>query len=208
MHRDAGGVVAAVLELLQAGEEELLHRALSDVADDAAHGPSLRSSSDAEPRPAARRVQRRWPLPAELRSLRLRPSSRLHGRDEAVADRVAPPRRSAPRPSRARAARCRSGARARGRGPRAPRASRSTASRTSAAPAIARRGRATRTLTSRCGSFSIASRSARSRAAERLERQQRARRCRRRTGRSRMSMMWPDCSPPSAQPRSRSSSST
>ena len=33
-------------------------------------------------------------------------------------------------------------------------------------------------------------------------------RCRRRTGTKPMSMMWPDCSPPSAQPRSRSSSST
>ena len=54
LDRDARGVIAAVLELLQAGEQDLLHRALSDVADDAAHGPaSFRSSPRA---PTVRRV--------------------------------------------------------------------------------------------------------------------------------------------------------
>jgi hypothetical protein len=43
LHRDARGVVSAIFELLQSGEEDVLHRALSDVADDAAHGPGLLS---------------------------------------------------------------------------------------------------------------------------------------------------------------------
>ena len=37
LERDAGGVVAAVLELLEPGEQDLLDRALPDVADDSAH---------------------------------------------------------------------------------------------------------------------------------------------------------------------------
>ena len=43
LDRDASRVIPAVLELLKTGEEDLLHRALSDVADDAAHGPGLLS---------------------------------------------------------------------------------------------------------------------------------------------------------------------
>jgi hypothetical protein len=35
---DAGGVITAVFELLETGQEDLLHRAVTDVADDAAHG--------------------------------------------------------------------------------------------------------------------------------------------------------------------------
>ena len=40
-HGDARGVVAAVLELAQAGEEDLLDGPRSDVSDDAAHGGSV-----------------------------------------------------------------------------------------------------------------------------------------------------------------------
>jgi hypothetical protein len=43
LDRDARRVIPAVLKLLKTGEEDLLHRALSDVADDAAHGPGLLS---------------------------------------------------------------------------------------------------------------------------------------------------------------------
>ena len=39
LQRDARGIVAAVLQLLQPGQQDVLNRALSDVADDAAHGP-------------------------------------------------------------------------------------------------------------------------------------------------------------------------
>ncbi len=43
LDRDSRGVIAAVLQLLKTLEQDLLHRALSDVADDAAHGPGLLS---------------------------------------------------------------------------------------------------------------------------------------------------------------------
>jgi hypothetical protein len=41
-HRHAGRVIAAVLELLQAREQDLLHGALADVADDSTHGAEIR----------------------------------------------------------------------------------------------------------------------------------------------------------------------
>ena len=112
----------------------------------------------------------------------------------------------APRPSRARPARCRTAAR--GCGPR-PRA-RSTRTRPPPTPrwrsASASRS-STRTFTSTWGSLRIASpatsgrspsaRSIRSAAAMPSP-----------EGVSRMSTMWPDCSPPSTQSRRKSSSTT
>ena len=89
------------------------------------------------------------------------------------------------------------------------RRSRARSRRASSRAAIAASRSATRTLTSCLRAASrIAVALGEVAAVERLERQQRGWRSRRRTGTKPMSMMWPDCSPPSAQPRSRSSSST
>ncbi len=74
-HGDAGGVIAAVLELLQAGEEDLLHRSPADVSDDAAHRRQVRrwpgAAGSARPRPG----RPRRPRPAVRRPARSPPAS-------------------------------------------------------------------------------------------------------------------------------------
>jgi len=52
-HGDAGGVVAAIFETCQTGEEQVLNGALADISNDAAHGRLLSLGNDAEPRSAA-----------------------------------------------------------------------------------------------------------------------------------------------------------
>ena len=91
--------------------------------------------------------------------------------------------------------------------PPAPSTRASTASQTAARTSPARRDPRRGRSPSTCGSF--ASRP-RPRAARRRAPAAGAapRRCRRRTGVRRMSTMWPDCSPPSIQPRRTSSSTT
>ena len=106
------------------------------------------------------------------------------------------------------AARCRTAARASGPRPRA-RATRPRPPPRRAGESLERRrGPRPRRSPARCGSFSH-----RDPDLERLGRRAPAaaaarRRCRRPDGVSRMSTMWPDCSPPSTQPRRNSSSTT
>ena len=147
MHGDAGGVVAAVLELASGP------RAAAPATGRLPTYPTMPHMagsfvSDAEPRAAAVAVRLDAGSCARRRAARTAAGRRSGAsrrrsttRDEARADRRRPPPRSAPRPSRARAARCRSGARARGRGPRARACSRSTAASTAGVAPSRRRGR-------------------------------------------------------------------
>ena len=104
--RQAGGVIAAVLELLEPGHEDLLAGARARVSDDSAHGRLSRVA----PRSGA-----------ELA---------LDHRTRRCGDRRRTRPRRAPRPSRGPAARCPTGGPARGRGPRAWPDSASIASQT------------------------------------------------------------------------------
>src|ERR687887_306411 len=67
LHGDARGVVSAVLELLEPGEEDLLHRPMADIADDAAHGGAsfrrayVNACGPPEQRPAGRSSLARAP---------------------------------------------------------------------------------------------------------------------------------------------------
>src|SRR5699024_7385501 len=127
---DPGRVVAAVLELLQSGEQDVLRGTLADVADDATHGwppsgsrgggagrsgtmpPVGGSSSLPTPVPAAPGRTTGGATPGRAGLRRSRRAARTRRRSRPA---------RAPRPSRARAARCPTGARARARAPPAPR---------------------------------------------------------------------------------------
>src|SRR5580693_5034854 len=132
-HRDAGAVIAAVLELAQPGEQQIARGTLTYISDNAAHcveDTSAQRPSTVDPSPEsfparlgkgagsvacyARERPRTPPNEGGDDSGRLRPAPAPLG-PPSDCRRPRPPARSAPRPSRARAARSRSGARARAR---------------------------------------------------------------------------------------------
>ena len=142
--RDAGRVVAAVLEALESADQEGLADARPGIADDAAHGGTPQSraadATDAEPNDPGTAAFRRCRAPA--------PPLRLaHWQCGAA---LFHPRA---RPSRARAARCRTSAARCGRSSRR-RAARSRARRPPRRPCSRRRRvRSARTLMSTCGNL-------------------------------------------------------
>ena len=130
----------------------------------------------------------------------------LHQLRQPLGHRACTRPRPAPPPSPAPAAPCPRGGRGRGRGPRGPR-SRAPRPRAPAGAESSAPRSATRTLIRSCGSLVIASRSARSRPASASSASS-AEAMPSPEGTKPVSMMWPDCSPPSAQPRRISSAIT
>ena len=187
--RDAGRVIASVLELLEPGHQQVPARALAHISDDSAHGRRIRVEPGGDPvaatlaKDSSRSIKRTRRPQTSRHSSAVGASTITRTRGSVPEGRT----RTRPRPS-------------------SPSLSRSTASQTAAACSSAARS-AISTFSSTCGSFRIGIAAARSPFPS-ARMVSRAAAMPSPVGPSSSQMMCPDCSPPSVQPRRSSSLAT